>query len=64
VLVSFRLSSTLSGVPRNLRVLRSVAYGLDEAAVEAIKKYHFKPAIKSGQPVAVEMAIEGNLHLY
>jgi len=34
------------------RVVQSVP-GLDEAAVECLKKWRFKPAVKDGKPVAV-----------
>jgi TonB family protein len=52
------------GLPQNPKVVRSIGYGLDEAALDAIKKYRFKPAMKDGHPVAVEMAIEVNFRLY
>ena len=59
-----RLIVDANGNPQNLKLVRSIGYGLDEAALEAVKKYRFKPAMKSGQPVAVEMAIEVNFRLY
>jgi len=34
------------------RIVQSVP-GLDEAAVECLKKWRFKPAVKDGKPVAV-----------
>jgi outer membrane biosynthesis protein TonB len=38
--------------------------GLDEKAVEVAKKYRFDPAMKDGHPVAVEIAVEVDFHLY
>jgi len=38
--------------------------GLDENAIEAVKSWKFEPAMKDGQPVRVEIAIEVNFHLY
>jgi hypothetical protein len=34
--------------------------GLDEKAVEAVKRYRFKPAMLQGKPVPVEVNIEVN----
>jgi TonB family protein len=53
-----------AGVPQNPRVVRPVGYGLDESALAAVKKYKFKPAMKDGHPVAVQMTIEVNFRLY
>jgi TonB family protein len=38
--------------------------GLDEKALEAVRKYKFKPAMKGGAPVPVMMSIEVNFRLY
>jgi len=37
------------------KLLTGPGYGLNEAALEAIKRFRFKPAIKGGQPVSTEM---------
>jgi TonB family protein len=52
------------GMPQNLRVVRPLAYGLTEKAIEAVSKYRFKPAMRGGQPVPVYVTIEVNFHLY
>ena len=47
------------GRPQNVAVVRSLGYGLDEKAVEAVKKWRFSPAIgRDGKPVAVPVTIE------
>jgi TonB family protein len=51
------------GNPQNIRVVRSIGHGLDEAAIEAVKNYRFRPAMKDGHPVAVMMTIEVNFRL-
>jgi periplasmic protein TonB len=51
------------GVPRNVRVIRSLGMGLDEKAVEAVQTWKFEPAMKDGQPVALELAVEVDFHL-
>jgi TonB family protein len=52
------------GMPRNVRVIRPLGYGLDEKAVEAARKYRFKPAMRKGTPVPVLITVEVNFRLY
>jgi protein TonB len=52
------------GHPRDVRIARSLGMGLDEKAIEAVKKWKFEPATKDGRPVAVEMNVEVGFHLY
>lgn len=46
------------GVPRNIKVQRSLGHGLDESAVEAVSQWRFDPALKDGQPVAVQINVD------
>ncbi len=52
------------GRPRDMRVSRSLGMGLDEKALEAVKQWRFEPALKDGQPVAVQISVEVNFRLY
>jgi protein TonB len=52
-----------NGNPTHVRVMRGVGMGLDEKAVEAVRQYKFKPGMKDGKPVKVEMAIEVNFQI-
>lgn len=53
------------GNPQNPRVVRALGMGLDEKALEAVRKYKFKPAMKNGRtPVPVMITIEVNFRLY
>jgi periplasmic protein TonB len=53
------------GNPQNIRVARSLGMGLDEKAIEAIRQYKFKPAMKDGRtPVPVPITIEVDFRLY
>jgi TonB family protein len=52
-----------SGTARNIRVVRSLGLGLDEKAMEAVKKWKFKPGYKNGRPVTVVATIEVNFRL-
>ncbi len=53
------------GMPQNVHVIRPLGMGLDEKAVEAVRKYRFKPAMKDGKiPVPVMVTVEVNFRLY
>ena len=52
------------GFPQNPRVVRSLGMGLDEKALEAVRRYRFKPAMKDGKAVAVMIYVEVNFRLY
>jgi TonB family protein len=53
------------GNPVNPHVVRALGMGLDEKALEAVRKYKFRPAMKGRKtPVPVLMTIEVNFRLY
>jgi len=52
------------GMPRNIQVKNPIGMGLDEKAVEAVRSWRFTPALKDGKPVAVQIAVEVDFHLY
>jgi periplasmic protein TonB len=52
------------GRPRDLHIQRSLGMGLDEKAIEAVRKWRFEPAMKDGHPVAVQINVEVNFRLY
>jgi TonB family protein len=53
------------GNPQNIHVIRTLGMGLDEKAIEAVRKYKFKPALKDGKtPVPVIITVEVDFHLY
>jgi TonB family protein len=47
-----------------LRVVRSLGMGLDEKAMEAVRKWRFTPGMKDDHPVAVMINIEVAFRLY
>ena len=47
----------------NFRVARPLGLGLDEKAMEAVKRWKFRPAQKDGKPITVSATIEVNFHL-
>jgi TonB family protein len=53
------------GNPQDPHVIRPLGMGLDEKALEAVRKYKFKPAMKDGKtPVPVMISVEVNFRLY
>ena len=52
-----------SGRAVNIRVLHSLGLGLDEKAMEAVKRWKFMPGKKDGKPVMVAASIEVNFRL-
>ena len=52
-----------SGRATHIRVQRSLGLGLDEKAIEAVKKWKFRPGYKDGKPVTVVATIEVNFRL-
>jgi TonB family protein len=55
---------TSEGRATDIRVRDGIGHGLDEEAVKAVRKWKFAPATKDGKPVAVQVAIEVDFHLY
>jgi protein TonB len=53
-----------NGKPRDVKVARSLGMGLDQKAIEAVRMWKFEPAKKDGTPVAVQINVEVNFHLY
>ena len=45
------------------RVVRSLGFGLDEKAIEALSQWRFEPAKLNGEPVSVALNIEVNFNL-
>lgn len=60
-----RLSVLLSsdGAVRDVKVIRSLGYGLDEAAIEAATRIKFTPASRNGTPISVRTVIEVTFEL-
>lgn len=47
-----------NGNPSHVHVTRGLGMGLDLKALEAVRQYKYKPAMKDGKPVMVELNLE------
>jgi periplasmic protein TonB len=48
----------INGNPSHVRVTHGAGMGLDQKALEAVRQYKYKPAMKDGKPVMVELNVE------
>jgi len=52
------------GEPQVTGIARPLGAGLDDQAIESVRKWRFAPATRNGEPVPVEVMLEVNYHLY
>ncbi|MDD5544625.1 MAG: energy transducer TonB [Acidobacteriia bacterium] len=62
VLLQFVVRS--DGSTDSYKILRGLGYGLDEAAIETVRKWHFRPGYKDGKSVDVYAQVEVNFRLF
>lgn len=60
VLVGLVVSS--QGEPKDVHIVKSLDKDIDQTAVDAVKQWHFAPAKKGDQPVAVRITVEIRFH--
>jgi periplasmic protein TonB len=53
----------LDGHPANIRVVRGAGLGLNERAIEAVRKWIFRPALAGDRPVVAPAVVEVGFHL-
>jgi periplasmic protein TonB len=55
----------VNGKSGRITIVKSLGYGLDAAAISAVRKWRFQPALDaSGKPMRVRQTIEVQFHLY
>ena len=52
------LTVGVDGRTRNIRVTRSIESDLDAAAIETVRRWQFKPAMRNGHSVPVEISVQ------
>ena len=52
------------GLAHDIKVTNTLGLGLDEKAIEAVRKWRFEPAMKDGKPVNVLISVQVNFRLY
>jgi TonB family protein len=52
------------GTVDDVKVVRSLEAGLDQASIDAAKQWKFNPAMKDGKPVAVQFEAQTEFRLY
>jgi TonB family protein len=61
--VRLRIDVALDGRPTNIRVVQPIGMGLDENAIEAVKRWRFRPALIGDKPVVAPALVEVGFHL-
>jgi TonB family protein len=52
-----------SGAVRDVKVLKGLPFGLDQAAADAVRRWRFRPGTLNGQPVDVLFNLTVNFKL-
>ncbi len=54
----------VAGNAQNIKVIRGLGLGLDEKAIDAVRRWRFQPGTKFGEPVTTAAKIEVNFRLF
>ena len=52
------------GLPGAVHVTRPIGMGLDQMAIDAVKRYRFRPAMRDGTPVPAQINVEVKFLFY
>jgi TonB family protein len=61
--VLLRIEVDAHGLPQNIAVRQALGLGLDDRAIDAVKKWRFRPGKVNGKPAAVVAFVEVNFRL-
>jgi TonB family protein len=61
--VQLSIVVTIEGQATSIFVLKGAPFGLTTKAIEATRRWRFKPGQKDGKPVSVRVATESTWHL-
>jgi len=63
-LVQMRVTVGTDGQPRRIAIRQPLGYGLDAKTAENLAKYRFRPGMRDGKPVAVEVIVNQLYDVY
>ncbi len=61
--VTLQATIDVNGIPQNIKALTNLGYGLEAAAIEALKQTTFHPAIKNGKPISMKVQMSFDFKL-
>lgn len=61
--VILRIEVDVQGRAQNISIAHSLGLGLDEKAVEAVRRWLFRPATQNGKPISQQAIVEVNFRL-
>ena len=62
--VTLQATIDANGIPKDIVALTNLGFGLEEAAIEALKKTTFHPAMQAGKPVSMRVEMPYAFNLY
>lgn len=63
-IVLLRLTVSENGDVTDAVVTKGLGYGLDEKALEAVRRWKFQAPLKDGQPISTSVNVEVSFHLF
>jgi len=62
--VALRLTVSENGDVTDAVVTKGLGYGLDEKALEAVRRWKFEPPLKDGEPISTAVDVIVSFHLF
>ncbi len=62
--VQVALTVDEAGLPQDVQVARAQGTELDDIALQAVRQYRFKPAMRAGKPVPVKLYVEVKFQIW
>jgi TonB family protein len=56
--VALSITVSVDGVASDIQIVKGLGFGLDEKAVECLKKWRFSPATRNGEPIPAKAQVE------
>jgi TonB family protein len=56
--VVVRLTIPTDGIPKDLKVQKGFRPDFDQSAIDSVRQWRFKPAMKDGKPIEVTVTLQ------